>query len=298
MTLALTMLIDGLQYAAFLFIVSLGLTLTFGVMRVLNLANGAVYAWGAYVSALAIGYLAFHGWPIVIVLGAALALSLVVGSLLGLIIERFVIRSLYGKDEIIPVIATFGLLLVLENLILMVFGVESYLAYQPMAYFGTIELFGVLRDVYSLLLILLAFVVGIVVWLFLARTQRGRLLVAVIEDPEISAAMGIRVKRTSAITFAVGSALSAFAGGVVAPTISVTPGFSLDVIVLSLAVVVIGGLGSIPGTMISALIIGILRAFSAHLYPQFEFFVVFAVMAAILLVRPQGLVPPAQMRRI
>jgi branched-chain amino acid transport system permease protein len=296
--LIVTLLLDSIQYASFLFVVSLGLTVTFGVMRVLNLANGSIYAWGAYAGALTIGLLVRHGYsPTVALLIGTLGAAMV-GAILGLLIEAGLLRFLYGLDEVIVVIATFGLYMALENLLLLVFGAQTYLAYEPMASFGTIKVFGVTRDVYGLCLILVAAIAGGCTWLILMRTGIGRLVRAVIFDPEISGALGVRVRRVFAVTFAAGCALSALAGGLIAPTVSVSPGFSLDVIVLSLALIVIGGLGSIPGAMIGALIVGFMRALAIHFFAELEFFAVFAAMVLVLLFRPEGLVPLPKPRRI
>ncbi|MEY2503481.1 MAG: branched-chain amino acid transport system permease protein, partial [Verrucomicrobiota bacterium] len=162
--LIVTLLLDSIQYASFLFVVSLGLTVTFGVMRVLNLANGSIYAWGAYAGALTIGLLVRHGYsPTVALLIGTLGAAMV-GAILGLLIEAGLLRFLYGLDEVIVVIATFGLYMALENLLLLVFGAQTYLAYEPMASFGTIKVFGVTRDVYGLCLILVAAIAGGCTW--------------------------------------------------------------------------------------------------------------------------------------
>lgn len=293
-----TLVLDATQYASFLFVVSLGLTVTFGVMRVLNVANGSIYAWGAYTGALVIGLLVRQGFPPAVALMAGVAGGALVGVMLGLLIEAGLLRRLYGLDEVIIVIATFGLFMVLENLLQLVFGVQTYLAYEPMASFGTISVLGVTRDVYGLFLIAISVIAGILTWLILMRTSAGKLLTAVIEDPAISATLGVKVRRLFVLTFAAGCALTASAGALIAPTLSVAPGFSLDVIVLSLALIVIGGLGSVPGAMVAALLIGLVRAVAIHFFAELEFFAIFAVMVLVLLLRPDGLVPLPKPRRI
>src|SRR3546814_2591409 len=169
--------------------------------------------------------------------------AVTVGGVLGFVLERGLIRFMYGRDEVVVVLATFATFLILEDVILLVFGVDPYFAYQPMAYLGSAEIGGILRDVYSLSLIGLAAVVGIVLWLALTRTRWGMLLSTVIHDRELSVAMGIDVDRVYVVTFMLGAMLGALGGAYMAPMVSVAPGFGVEVIVLSFAVVVIGGMG-------------------------------------------------------
>lgn len=294
----ITILLDGLQYSSYLFIVSVGLTIIFGVMKILNVAHGSFYAWGAYTAAFFIGKFSDMGWPdafgFIIILASAIA----VGLVLGLIIERGILRYMYERDEVVIVLATFGIFLVLEDVILLVFGVNPYFAYQPMAYLDSVEIGGITRDVYGLSLILVSTIVAAGCWFGLNQTKWGDLLKAVIYDREISEAMGINVTMVYIVTFVGGAMLGALGGAYIAPTVSVAPGFGIDVIVLSFAVVVIGGMGSIPGALIGSVLIGILRAVSVHEFPQIELFVVFAVMAVVLVFRPEGLFAPAKQRKI
>ena len=277
----LTIILDGLNYASFLFIVSVGLTIVFGVLKILNIAHGAFYAWGAYAAAYAITQASELGYPDWIGFLLIFAASIIVGLVLGSIIERLILRKMYAQDEVLIALATFGLFLVLEDIILVVFGVDPYFAYQPMAVLGNVVIGGVFRDVYSLTLFALAVVVAIGCWWALTKTKWGKLIAVVIYDREISQAMGINVSAVYLIVFIVGSMLGALGGAYVAPTTSVAPGFGIDVIVLSFAVVVIGGMGSIPGALIGSVMVGVLRAIAVHQFPELELFVVFAVMAGV-----------------
>jgi len=294
----ITILLDGLQYSSYLFIVSAGLTIIFGVMKILNVCHGSFYAWGAYTAAFFIGKFSDMGWPdafgFVIILLSAVA----VGAVLGLLIERGLLRYMYERDEVLIVLATFGTFLVLEDVILLVFGVNPYFAYQPMAYLDSVEIGGIIRDVYGLSLIGVATLVAVVCWYGLNRTKWGDILKAVIYDREISVALGINVTMVYIVTFVGGAVLGALGGAYIAPTVSVTPGFGIDVIVLSFAVVVVGGMGSIPGALIGSVLIGIMRAVTVHEFPQIELFVVFAIMAVVLVFRPEGLFAPAKQRKI
>ena len=294
----ITILLDGLQYSSYLFIVSAGLTIIFGVMKILNVCHGSFYAWGAYTAAFFISKFSDMGWPdafgFVIILLSAVA----VGVVLGLLIERGLLRYMYERDEVLIVLATFGMFLVLEDVILLVFGVNPYFAYQPMAYLDSVEIGGIIRDVYGLSLIGMATLVAVVCWYGLNRTKWGDILKAVIYDREISVALGINVTMVYIVTFVGGAVLGALGGAYIAPTVSVAPGFGIDVIVLSFAVVVVGGMGSIPGALIGSVLIGIMRAVTVHEFPQIELFVVFAIMAVVLVFRPEGLFAPAKQRKI
>ncbi len=292
-------LIDGLSYSSYLFIVSVGLTIIFGVMKILNVAHGSFYAWGAYAAAYCIGLFHGMGFPhwfgFVLIVVSAIA----VGAIIGLAIERIVLRKMYEQHEEVHILlATFGVFLILEDVILLVFGVNPYFAYQPMALLGSVKIAGVTRDVYSLTLVGLAIVIALACWLCLARSKWGQILKVVIFDREIGLAMGINVNAVYVYTFVAGAMLGALGGAAIAPTISVSPGIGIDIIVLSFAVVVIGGMGSIAGAIIGALMVGLLRAAAVHFVPEIELFVIFAVMAAVLMVRPEGLFAPARARRI
>ena len=298
MEAALTILLDGLQFSSYLFIVSAGLTIIFGVMKILNVAHGSFYAWGAYTEAFFIGKFSDMGLPDALGFLIIVAAAIVVGVILGFIIEQGILKYMYERDEVLIVLATFGLFLVLEDIILIAFGTDPYFAYQPMALLDAVEMGGIVRDVYGLTLIGVAALVAVGCWWLLNKTKWGTLLKAVIFDREVGIAMGINVPLVYTLTFIGGAILGGLGGAYIAPTISVAPGLGTEVIVLSFAVVVVGGMGSIAGAAIGSLIIGILRAIAVHELPQVELFVVFAVMAVVLVFRPEGLFAPAKPRKI
>ena len=295
---ALTILLDGLQFSSYLFIVSAGLTIIFGVMKILNVAHGSFYAWGAYTAAFFIGKFSDMGLPDALGFLIIVAAAIVVGVILGFIIEQGILKHMYERDEVLIVLATFGLFLVLEDIILIAFGTDPYFAYQPMALLDSVELGGITRDVYGMTLIGVAAVVAVGCWWLLNKTKWGTLLKAVIFDREMGISMGINVPLVYTLTFIGGAILGGLGGAYIAPTISVAPGLGTEVIVLSFAVVVVGGMGSIAGAAIGSLIIGLLRAIAVHELPQVELFVVFAVMAIVLVFRPEGLFAPAKPRKI
>ena len=298
METALTILLDGLQFSSYLFIVSAGLTIIFGVMKILNVAHGSFYAWGAYTAAFFIGKFSDMGMPDAFGFLIIIAAAIVVGVILGFIIEQGILKYMYDRDEVLIVLATFGLFLVLEDIILIAFGTDPYFAYQPMALLDAVELGSITRDVYGLTLIGVAALVAVGCWWLLNKTKWGALLKAVIFDREMGISMGINVPLVYTLTFIGGAILGGLGGAYIAPTISVAPGLGTEVIVLSFAVVVVGGMGSIAGAAIGSLIIGLLRALAVHELPQVELFVVFAVMAVVLVFRPEGLFAPAKARKI
>lgn len=300
MTSLLAILFDGAIYASWLFLVAAGLTIIYGVMRVLNMAHGSFYAIGAYSAASLIGWY-FSGnvgnpyLSYLLLIGCAV----VAGSLIGVIIERGLLRFLQGKDEILMVIVTYALLLILEDVTKLVWGVDPYFAYQPYRLLGQTEVgVGLRFATYDLALIVVTAAIGLTAWFALNRTNRGRLLRAVIHDREVAVAMGVNVNAMFTVTFAIGAVLGALAGALTAPAISVTPGIGVEVIVLAFAVVVVGGLGSIGGAAIGAVLVGLTRSVAVHMAPEMELFVIYGVMFLVLAIRPQGLFGPVLARRI
>ena len=298
MQIAVAILVDGLDYAAWLFIVAVGLTLIYGVMKVLNVAHGGLYSMGAYAAAWSVGIWFDHGlWPAGSFLLLALA-ALVVGGAIGLLLERGLLRFFYGSDDVLIVLVTYAAFLILENLVLQLWGVDAYPAYQPASLLGTVTIDGLPFASYELALVPLAAAIGAALIWTLARTRLGKLLRAIIHDREMAESFGVDVGRLYTVTFVIGAVLGALGGAVTAPIISVVPGIGVEVIVLAFAVVVIGGLGSVAGTIVGALIVGLARAGAVHLLPQVELFAIYAVMSLVLVLRPQGLFSRPQQRRI
>lgn len=293
-----TIFVDGLIYASWIFIVAVGLSLIFGVLGILNIAHGSLYAFGAYVAAWGVGIYfkaGFFPWGSFAVL---LLSAIVVGIVLGLLLERGLLRFMYGRDEVIIVLVTFAAFLMLEDGIMFIFGVDAYFAFQPYALMGNVDILDIPYSNYELFIIPLALVVCALLWWGLTRTIWGKLLQAVIHDREIAQAFGINVSLVFTVTFVLGAILGALGGAFTAPMISVAPGIGLEVIVLAFAVVAIGGMGSIPGAAVGALIVGMIRAASVHLLPELELFIIYAVMALVLAFRPQGLFSQAEARKI
>lgn len=294
----LFILVDGLIYASYLFMVAVGLTVIFGVQKVLNVTHGSFFAFGAYMAAMLIGMYANTGYTLAFGFVIIFASAAFVGIVMGVIIERGLLKHLYDLDEHIAVLATFAAFLALEDVILLIWGTDPYYASAMLGYLGTTDISGLPFDNYSLSMILVAGSVAAVLWFGLRRTIWGKMLLAVIYDREMSRAMGVNVTAVFLGTFIVGSMLAALGGAYLAPTTSVLPGIGVEVIVLSFAVVVIGGMGSIPGALIGSIAVGIARAWAVHKYPEVELFVIYAIMAAVLVVRPEGLFVPVKARKI
>ena len=294
----LAILVDGLIYASWLFIAAAGLTLIYGVMRILNMAHGSFYAVGAYTAASLIGWYFTKGYApwgsFLVLVGSAI----VAGALTALAVERGILRLVYGRDEVVMILVTYGVLLILEDAIKLVWGVQSYVAFQPYALLGRTKAGAVTFANYDLALIAVAALIAAVLWWSLNRTRQGKLLRVVIHDREIAVALGINVTRVFIVTFVLGGILGALAGALTAPGLSVVPGIGVEVIVLAFAVVVIGGLGSVAGALVGALLVGIARAAAVHLLPQVELFVIYGVMALVLAVRPEGLFARVVARKI
>jgi branched-chain amino acid transport system permease protein len=295
---ALAIFTDGLVYAAYLFVVAIGLTLIFGVMKILNVAHGSFYAFGAYGAATAVGIYFDKGWPVAGGFLFMVLAAMLIGLVIGIVLERGILRFVYGKDEVVIVLVTYAVFLILEDVLILIWGTNSYSAFQPLAAAGNFEVGALVLSGYDMGLIALAIALAAVSHWALKYTRYGRLLTVVMFDQETAAAFGINVTLVFTVTFVLGAMLGAFGGAVMAPKISVTLGIGVEVIVLAFAVVVTGGLGSIEGALLGAFIVGICRAAAVHLVPQLELFVVYAVMALVLVFRPHGLFTQVQPRKI
>ena len=298
MSTLLAVLVDGIIYASWLFLIAAGLTIIYGVMRILNMAHGSLYALGAYAAASLAGAWLRGGHP-PLASYAVLGLSaLLVGLIMGPLIERGLLRFCYGKDEVVLVLVTYALFLILEDVIKLAWGVESYFISEPYGLLGNVELGPLSYPVYSGVLVAAAVAAGLALRWGIYGTRYGKLLLAVIHDREVSAALGIDVNRIFLVTFTMGTTLAAIGGALTAPTVSVVPGMGVEVIVLAFAVVVIGGLGSMPGAALGSLIVGLVRSGAVHWLPQVELFSIYMVMALVLAFRPRGLFVAAEARKI
>lgn len=291
-------LIDGILAASMMFIIAVGLTLIYGVMKILNVAHGSLYALGAYTAATLVGLWLSGGYAPMGSYAVLLVAAIVVGLLAGPIIERGLLRFMYGRDEIVLVLVTYAVFLILEDFTKLLFGVDPLLVAEPYGLLGNVEFGDLTYPTYGVALVGVALVVGALLAFVVNKTRAGKLLRAVIHDREMSAAVGINVGRVYLITFTVGAMLAALGGALTAPTTSVQPGIGAEKIVLAFAIVVIGGLGSLGGAALGALIVGIVQAAAVHWKPELELFSVYIVMAIVLIVRPKGLFAIPEARKI
>jgi len=298
MAATLTILIDGLTYASWLFIVALGLTLVFGVLKILNIAHGSFYALGAYMAATFVAWGASMQWAPAFSLVAMLLAAVAVAAIVAPLTERGLLRFFYGRDEVLLVLVTYALFLILEDVTKLIWGANPYFVSEPYGLFGNVDV-GIQSYVgYDFLLVGLAVTVGLAVWWGLNRTRQGKIVLAVIHSAEVASSMGVNVSRVYMLAFSVGIFLAALGGAFTAPMISVQPGVSVGVVIVSFAVVIIGGLGSIEGAAIGALIVGLARSLAVHLAPVAELFAIYVVMAIVLTFRPEGLFQRIQARKI
>src|SRR5437868_1650602 len=267
-------------------------------MKIVNVTHGSFYAIGAYAAASLTAVWLAHGLPPILSYAVLVVAAILVAAPFALVIERVILRFMYTKEEVVILLATYALFLILEDVVKLIWGVNPYFIAEPYALLGSFQVAGMAYPTYNLLLVALAIVFGGGLAWFLTGTRTGKLLRAVIHDPEVSRAMGVNVERYYLVTFTFGSLLAALAGSYTAPTVSVVPGLGVEIIVLSFAVVVIGGLGSLPGAALGAVIVGLVRSMSVHYLPQVELFVIYFVMAAVLALRPRGLFSLAEPRKI
>jgi branched-subunit amino acid ABC-type transport system permease component len=275
----------GLTSAMFLFLIASGLSLVFGVMRVLNFAHGSLYMLGAYLA-----------WQLMVWLhpmGEAFWLAAIGSALLvaavGLVVERFLLRFLYGHNELYQLLLTYGLVLIFGDAAKYLWGTQELTVSRPPALAGSVEIFGATVPTYNLFISLLGIAIALSGWLVLSRTGTGRMVRAAAYDREMLNALGANVGVLYAGMFVVSAFLAGLSGALVTPVESIVPGMDVLVIVQAFIVVVIGGLGSFWGTFWGSLIYGQVLSFGILIIPGFSLFSVFALMAVILIVRPYGL---------
>ena len=298
MTLVTIIFFDALNYAATLFMLSVGLTVVFGVLRILNISHGGIYALGAYMGTwLALWVLEVGLSPYLTYL-ALFAGALVIGLTVGPIIERLLLRRIYGSDMHIQLLLTYAILLIMDDSMKLIWGMQPLFVSEPYALLGRFTVVGIIYPWYDFVLVGVAAAFGgALVWL-VRGTHFGKLMVSVINDREVSVAIGINVNRIFMVAFTIGALAASLGGAFIAPKIAVVPGFALEVVVLAFAVIAIGGMGSIEGAAVGALIVSLARAMAVHLAPEFELVAIYLIMILVLAFRPQGLFGEVEFRKI
>ncbi len=281
-TTFLIQLLNSVQYGFLLFLVASGLTLVFGIMGIINLAHGAFYMFGAYMVWWLYGYT--ESLTLSIVLGVPLIM------LLGLAIERLAIARLYHRDHLYQVLLTFGLILILNECQKIFWGTNFHSVPVPEALSGSIPLTeNQVYPIYRVFISVVCMLIAAGMYLLIQKTRLGMTIRAGASNREMVQALGININWVFAAVFSLGAALAGFAGMIGAPVSSVYPGMGDQVLIISFVVVVIGGIGSIKGAFIGAMLIGLADTFGKVLVPDFASMAVYATMAVILLWRPQGL---------
>ncbi|WP_428929418.1 branched-chain amino acid ABC transporter permease [Marinibacterium sp. SX1] len=274
--------LNALQLSMLLFLLSIGLTVIFGLMHFVNLAHGALYALGAYFAATLAGIGGY--W-----LGFLLAPLLV--AVVGVLLYAGLIRRMRKSGPMAQVLVTFGLIFALLDLTRIIWGDLALAIEVPAVLDGRLNLLGVEYPTYRLFIILLGFAVFGALAFVLGRTQIGAMIRAGVDNDAMAACLGINVERLFFVVFCVGCALAGLAGAVAAPLLSVTPEIGLQILIPTLIVIVIGGLGSLKGAIAGSLLYGFVQTFGAVIAPQLASVLIYALLAAILVIRPVGLFP-------
>jgi branched-chain amino acid transport system permease protein len=281
MNLMLVLAVNSITLGGLLFLLSAGFSLIFGLMRIPNLTHGSLFMLGAYIGASLVVWYKLDFWL------AAIVSAILVAAFGGLI-ERLLLRRLAG-NSLAQVLVTLGIAFMIADACLMGFTGDPITVPTPAGVVGAVRGFGLIFPIYRLVVILIAVVIAVVLWLLLDRTRLGAMIRAGVDDPDMARVVGIPVPWLFTIVFCLGAGLAGFAGVIGAPILSVYPGLDFDMLPLALVVVILGGTGSLLGSLVGSFIIGFLYNYGQALLPELAYFVLFLPMVLVLLVRPQGL---------
>jgi branched-chain amino acid transport system permease protein len=279
---------SGIFHAAILFLVAAGLQVVFGVQRIFNLACGSFYALGAYVGVSAVQAFTDAGGPPALFL-LPLATAGLAAGVLGVVVERGLLRFVYDRDETFQLLLTFALVLMLEDAIRLTWGTAPrstgglYLAY------GQVRLLGAVIPVYNLVVIAASLAIAAGIGALFTRTAFGRIIRATAENREMAEALGVDMRSVYVRVFTLGTALGTLGGALVIPATAAMSEMGIELIVEAFAVVVIGGLGSMRGAFVGALVVGVLRSVAISVYPELEMLLIYLIVIGVLVMRPQGL---------
>jgi branched-chain amino acid transport system permease protein len=280
--------LNALLYSSVLFLIAGGLSLIYGVMRILNLAHGSLYAIGAYVTAWAIGAAAAGGAP-----NAVLFLLLPVGAVaaaaVGAVLEPTLLRPFYKRPEEYQLLVTFGLLMIIEDCLHLIWGPNPLSAGKIYQLVGSVNIGTSRYPAYNLAVIAVGILSALLLWAFIYRTRFGIVLRATSQNMRMASALGVNVNRIYIQAFTIGCLMAGLGGAIVVPGQSAVLGMGVEALVLAFVVVVIGGLGSLEGAFAGALIVGFVREAGVALFPEVELAVLYLIAAIVLLVRPAGL---------
>lgn len=287
MDIFIIQVLNSLFYASVLFLIAAGLSLIYGVMRIVNLAHGSLYALGAYAAAWAVGRAVGTVPPLG--LFALLPVGALAVAAVGAAIEPTLLRPMYKRAEEYQLLVTFGLLLILEDFIRLLWGGKPLSASEPLDALGTIHVLGSLYPAYNFVVIAVGIFAAVFLWALVYHTKFGVILRATSQDMRMASALGLDVKRVYVQAFAVGCFMAGLGGAIVVPSQTAVLGMGFDSMVLAFVVVVIGGLGSLEGALVGALIVSFVRTAAVQFFAELELAVLYLIAAAVLLVRPTGL---------
>ena len=280
MTYVVVQTLNGLFSAALLFLIAAGLTLVFGVMRIVNIAHGSFTMLGAYVAFSVVARTRS------LILGAIGAM-IVVGAV-GFAVQRLLLRRFAG-NALAQMMLTMGLALVIRDAAFLIWGGDPFTLPYPPLLRGSIHAGAVVFPLYRVFVMVAAAVVGVLLWAINARTLIGARLRALVDDPEMASASGINVARLSGVVFAAGAALAAFGGVMGGPILGGYTGIDFDLLPLAFASVIVGGMGSLKGAVVGSLVVGLIDNFGKALVPELSYFTLFAPMVIVLAIKPTGL---------
>jgi branched-chain amino acid transport system permease protein len=279
--------LNALLYASVLFLIAGGLSLIYGVMRIVNLAHGNLYAFGAYVSAWAVG-LASAGAPTALLL-LILPAGALAAAAAGALLEPTLLRPFYKRAEEYQLLVTFGLLMIIDDVIRFLWGPYPLSASVVFENFGSFAIGDTIYPTYNLLVIVVGALAAVFLWAFIYKTKFGVVLRATSQDMRMSAALGVDVNRTYVQAFMIGCFMAGLGGAIIVPSQSAVLGMGVDALILAFIVVVIGGLGSLEGALVGAVIVGVVREAGITWFPEVELAVLYLIAAIVLLIRPAGL---------
>lgn len=277
--------VSGLINGALLFVIASGLVLTFGVLRIINLAHASLYMLAAY---LAYSFVRFFP-DNVICFFLVVAITSILVALLGAVVEVFLLRRIYHSEELLQLVLTFGIVWILSDVVRAGWGVGLHAVPRPQFVSGSFTILGYTSPTYNLLILAAALLVGLCFWFLLYRTNAGIVIRSLTDDPEMSNSLGVNIPLWRTVIFAVGSGLAGLGGVLSTPLASLGLGMDLKILNDLFIVVIIGGIGSFPGAMIGAFILGQLNAFGVLVIPKLAMIFGYIAMAVVLLVRPWGL---------
>ena len=281
-------ILNSLFYASVLFLIAAGLSLIFGVMRIINMAHGSLYAIGAFITAWLIGRATASGVPagwafLLIPFGAAAV------ALIGAVIEPILLRPFYRRAEEYQLLVTFGLLLILEDVMRFFWGGLPLSADPLMDVLPSIRFGGLIYPGYNLVVIGVGVVAALLLWAVIYRTKFGVMLRATSQDRRMASALGLNVGLVYVSAFAIGCFMAGLGGAIIVPSQAAILGMGIDALILAFIVVVIGGLGSLQGALVGALIVSFVRTAGIQFFPEIELAVLYLIAAVVLLVKPTGL---------